>query len=139
MQNSRLGMCCEICTLVNTTGPHRWEVNIVSGNGLVPPGTKPLPDPMLNQIYGATRPHWVKDLVSPKTYSQPKVEAVLHDMKWKYLFSLTEIQQVQAWVYIEFQPKTYICISPWTKNLFQKTCESREQANTEAKTQHKYP
>ena len=29
------------------------EVNIGSGNGLVPSGNKPLPEPMLTQIYVA--------------------------------------------------------------------------------------
>ena len=30
-----------------------WSVNITSGNGLVPSGTKPLPDPLLTEIYAA--------------------------------------------------------------------------------------
>ena len=30
--------------------------SIGSGNGLVLSGNKPLPEPMLTQIYGATRP-----------------------------------------------------------------------------------
>ena len=38
-------------------GPYRWQVNIGSGNGLVPSGTKPLPEPMLTQIYVAMRRH----------------------------------------------------------------------------------
>ena len=29
------------------------EINIISGNGLLPDGTKPLPAPMLTQIYVA--------------------------------------------------------------------------------------
>ena len=39
------------CPLVNTTSPHWWLVNIGSGNGLVPSGNKPLPEPMLIQIF----------------------------------------------------------------------------------------
>ena len=35
---------------MNVTGLHWWSVNIGSGNGLVPSGTKPLPEPMLTQI-----------------------------------------------------------------------------------------
>ena len=35
---------------VNATEPHHWDVNIVSGNGLVPSGNKPLPEPMFTQI-----------------------------------------------------------------------------------------
>ena len=37
-------------------------MNIGSGNGLVPSGTKPVPEPMLTQIYVAickTRPQWI--------------------------------------------------------------------------------
>ena len=36
------------CPQVNATRPHWWLVNIGSVNGLVPNGTKPLPEPMLN-------------------------------------------------------------------------------------------
>ena len=36
--------------------------NIVSGNGLVPLGNTPLPDPVLIHFYGATRPQWVNPL-----------------------------------------------------------------------------
>ena len=32
------------------------EVNIVSGNGLVPSGNKPIPEPMLTQFYVDTKP-----------------------------------------------------------------------------------
>ena len=35
------------------TRPHRWLVNIGSGNALVPLGSKPLPKPMLTLIYVA--------------------------------------------------------------------------------------
>ena len=38
------------CPQVIVTGPHWWKVNIGSGNGLVPSGNKPLPEPMLTQF-----------------------------------------------------------------------------------------
>ena len=38
------------CPNINVTGLHWWSVNIGSGNGLVPSGNKPLPEPMLTQI-----------------------------------------------------------------------------------------
>ena len=41
------------CLQVNATRPYWWLVNISSGNGLVSPGNKPLPEPMLIQIYVA--------------------------------------------------------------------------------------
>ena len=36
---------------MNATRPYQWQVNIGSGNGLVPSGNKPLPEPMFSQIY----------------------------------------------------------------------------------------
>ena len=36
---------------MNAKGPHRWQVNIGSGNGLVLSGNKPLPEPMLTQFH----------------------------------------------------------------------------------------
>ena len=38
------------CPQMNITGPYWWQVNICSGNGLVPPGNKPLPEPKLTMI-----------------------------------------------------------------------------------------
>ena len=38
------------CPHMNVTGLHWWSVNIGPGNGLVPPGNKPLPGPMVTQI-----------------------------------------------------------------------------------------
>ena len=43
---------------------HWWKINIGSGGGLVPLGTKPLPEPVLTQIYvtiGVTRPQRVNN------------------------------------------------------------------------------
>ena len=45
MQNSTLGTGGNCC--------YWWEVNIGSGNGLVPSGNKALPEMMLTQIYFA--------------------------------------------------------------------------------------
>ena len=36
---------------MNATRPYWWSVNIGSGNGLVPSGNKPLPEPMLTKIF----------------------------------------------------------------------------------------
>ena len=38
------------CPDMNVTGLHWWSVIIGSGNGLVPSGNKPLPEPVLTQI-----------------------------------------------------------------------------------------
>ena len=45
------------CPNMNVTGFHWWSVNIGSGNGLVPSGNKPLPEPMLTQISVAAWHH----------------------------------------------------------------------------------
>ena len=45
--------CMSFYILMNVTGLHWWSVNIGSGNGLVPWGNKPLPEPLLMQIFVA--------------------------------------------------------------------------------------
>ena len=50
IENSSFDTQCEIALQENTK---EWEVNTGSGNGLVPSGTKPSPEPMLTQIYVA--------------------------------------------------------------------------------------
>ena len=45
------------CHHLNVTGPYLWKVNIGSGNGLVPSGSKPLPELMLTQFYDAIWGH----------------------------------------------------------------------------------
>ena len=47
--------------------PHQWEVNIRWGDGLMPLGNKPLPEPTLTQVlsmlpYGIARPQWVNSM-----------------------------------------------------------------------------
>ena len=39
------------CIQENATCPHWWQVDIGSGYGLVPSGSKPLPEPILTMIY----------------------------------------------------------------------------------------
>ena len=51
------GISCENCTNMNVTGLHWWSFNIGSGNGLVPSGNKPLPEPMLTQTSVAIWSH----------------------------------------------------------------------------------
>ena len=42
--------CKIVLKWMPTNGPYWWYINIGSGNGLVPSGNKPLPEPMLTQI-----------------------------------------------------------------------------------------
>ena len=45
------------CPTIKASESHWWLVNIGSGNGLVPSGNKPLPEPMLTPIYVAIWHH----------------------------------------------------------------------------------
>ena len=48
-----------------------WWINIGSGNGMVPSGNKPSPEPMLTQPpspYGVTRPQCVKSTLCEQTH-----------------------------------------------------------------------
>ena len=52
------GISCEITLQwMSLTGLHWWSVNIGSGNGLVPSGNKPLPEPVLTKISNAIWRH----------------------------------------------------------------------------------
>ena len=56
-----------------------------SGNGLVPPGTKPLPEPMLTQIYVAiniTRPQWVKQIYMRTPLNRKHVHLACPDARY---------------------------------------------------------
>ena len=44
---------------MNATGPHWWQVNIGSGNGLVPSGDKPMLTYRSMSPYDVTWPQWV--------------------------------------------------------------------------------
>ena len=46
------------CPNMNVIGLDWWSVNIGSGNGLVPSGNKPLPEPMLTQTSVAIWHHY---------------------------------------------------------------------------------
>ena len=58
---------------MNINEPYWWDINIGPGNGLVPSGNKPLPEPMLTQIYGVTRPQWVYVVTDEGCHQQPMV------------------------------------------------------------------
>ena len=51
------GISSEISPNINVSWLHWWSFNIGSGNGLVPSGNKPLPEPMLTQISDAIWRH----------------------------------------------------------------------------------
>ena len=45
------------CLMTNINRLNWWEAYTGSGNGVVPAGTKPLPEPMLTQIYAVIYRH----------------------------------------------------------------------------------
>ena len=57
IRNRYLGYFLWYCPQVNAARPYWWLVNIGSGNGMVPSGSKPLPEPMLTRIYVNTWRH----------------------------------------------------------------------------------
>ena len=66
------------CPQMNVVEPLWWKVNNISGNGFMPSGNKPLPEPMLTQIYVVIT--WANDdsnlrchMASPAT------------MRWSYM------------------------------------------------------
>ena len=66
------------CPNMNVTGLHWWSVNIDLGSGMVLSGNKPLPEPMLTQIFVAicvTRPQWVNCPVGSYLIIHNKTEA----------------------------------------------------------------
>ena len=81
IKNRYLELFLQNCPQVNATRPHRWLVNIGSDNGLVLSGNKPLPEPMLTQIYGtiwhstklsrAMRTSWVGRFLNNEIYCYP--------------------------------------------------------------------
>ena len=70
---------------VEFPGTHWYYIIISSGNGLVPTGNKPLPEPMFTQIYGVPRPS-VKGHFGV-TYSRCHLQRIdpppWHNRDWK--------------------------------------------------------
>ena len=76
---------------MNDTGLHWWSINIGSGNGLVPSGNKPLPEPMLTQISVVI--WW---LVSPQDSNENHpnfISTILDKWEFEYLF----LNQIEQW------------------------------------------
>ena len=69
------------CPQANATITHWWYVNIGSGNGLVLPGNKPLPEVLNQVLYGITRAQWMK--FSAVTFiSHYKPNQLIHKTAW---------------------------------------------------------
>ena len=75
-------------------------VIIASGNGLVPSGNKPSSEPMLNNIYGVSRPQWVND---SSTLVQLMAECQLGNSPLPLTqitqFSATSISSFPVWIW----------------------------------------
>ena len=75
------------CPNMNVTGLHLWSVNIGSGDGLVPSGSKPLPEPVLTQIsvdhrFQSNKPSLILSQTPLDTYSFPYTKYFLWTWIW---------------------------------------------------------
>ena len=59
LQIKFIRISCEITLMWMPQNLTNEKVNIGSGNGLMPSGSKPLPEPVLTKIYVAIWPQWV--------------------------------------------------------------------------------
>ena len=69
---------------MNVSGPYWWKVNIGSGNGLVPSGNKPLPEPVFTKISNAMWPQGHNELTSDGVLSDEPEEHTSVKLKLKY-------------------------------------------------------
>ena len=107
---------CEIFLLWISMDLKWRSVNIGSGNGLVPSGNKPLPEPMLTQISLVTRPQWVKRVpawvglfISVQAYAMnDKVSFGTYIHKQLYVFSNMSSNTHLLWIiFIVYYNCTY--------------------------------
>ena len=94
------------CPNMNVTGLYWWSVNIGSGNGLVPSGNKPLPEPMLTQISVAiwrTRPRWVKGYLSCYFTGTGAI-------RWFPLCQWSNPEEYEWMQSQEYTPQHHVCI-----------------------------
>ena len=80
------------CPQKNVTRPYWWYVNIGSGNGLVPPGNKPLPEPILTQFsvtnakllsIGPLGTNFSEILIKLRNFSFTKMHVKISSAKWQ--------------------------------------------------------
>ena len=65
------------CFQVNARECLRWEIKVGSSNGLVPSGSKPLPETILTQIYVAICSVW------SRVWKQPTIGRVKCEVFWE--------------------------------------------------------
>ena len=93
MTHQRMKLTHKLKKKLNTKWPHWRLVNISSGNGFVPIGNKPLPEPMSTQIYVAIWHHYstysavivVVDIWH-WTQRQPQLSSYLHPLCLRWWF-----------------------------------------------------
>ena len=84
---------------VNTTGLHRWCVNIGSGNGLVPSGTTNI----AQHWFGVTA--WCHQAISLTHLPLDKMAAILADDNFKCLF-LNKKDGILIWISLKNFPRS---------------------------------
>ena len=101
------------CSQVNATEHFWWWFNIGSGDGLVPSGKKPLPEPMLIQIYVAvsvTKPQWVNGNVQRPRHPVSSIFTC-----WHVAFSSSSSVVFSAWrLPLSLSPRTHCQWDCWS-------------------------
>ena len=83
---------------------HRWKVNIGSGSGLVLKGNKPIPEPMLTQIYVAI---WHHNVLTQCCLDKPRMVTSKAFLDWKHWNSHpVPIDYYSMWVPVMFRSGT---------------------------------
>ena len=106
------------CPQVNARRPLPWLVNIGSGNGLVPSGNKPLPEPILTRSmspYSIARPQWVNSTVLSTDFypSALRPEGYCRCLRPSVCLS------VRLSVCLSVRPYDHACPRDNSKNIFQ--------------------
>ena len=103
---------------MNISWLYWWSVNIGSGNGLVPSGNKPLPEPILTQISDTIWRHWQWVNLIMLGLFQCYVTLVAADIH--YLLFVAEWQHMASYIFVNngldngLSPARYQAIA-WTK------------------------
>ena len=99
---------------MNINWLYQWEVNIGSGNGLVPSGNKPLHEPLLTQIYAVEMLFtYVMRQISIHDYNKVSsgvLQAMDVGCTWKQIYTTYSIKYNPCHIETIYVTYKYICI-----------------------------
>ena len=106
------------CLQVNATRPHWWLVNIGSGNGLVPSGTKPLPELMFDSdLYRHMASAGHNELTCPRTNYTYSASCTIHSINayisCRFILAHSAGYQLTLNRLYCFKDAFTFCIMPW--------------------------